>query len=571
MSSELRDWWRRANWSQRAVSSAAVILIGGALVVHNAANAALLLLFAVGLPAFGKVVHSANSPRRALFLSASFLAYFIVGVICYLDSARTRLGWEILFRDIRFVFVVPALLALVRFPPPRRLVQCALATAGLALGAVALWQFFVGGPETRASGISLPIVFGHLSVAVCLLLVLAWAADAAMARGDRWWAMAGAAGAAVAVVLSGTRGAWLVLLAALLPTLLIALRMRNALQWKRLVAVALTLVMMIAIAASVGMVRQRVMAAYAGLSDYVTGLRVSRSIDWTRHGCLSSEAFLRSYAASLAAKSAHSVRVSVVREPGVTAAAGCPAPWVLQLQNTSTKRSGRFLIPRSPTPGQADQAAILASGDAQVQFVRDAKSRQRIHQSGYSRIRLTRTKPGGGTVIGYIPPAGQFRFAPVQVSDFEYKYSYAQGSLGSRLEMWRAATRHFLGHPWLGVGVGAFSIESRQLVASGALSNSAARFDHAHSDVLTILAERGLLGAFSYLVLLGVPFWLGMGAIRRRRSLAGAGLTVFTVSFALSGLTETMLNHSLVITYYALMVSILFSRCQAEAGQRQTP
>lgn len=124
--------------------------------------------------------------------------------------------------------------------------------------------------------------------------------------------------------------------------------------------------------------------------------------------------------------------------------------------------------------------------------------------------------------------------------------------------MWQVAWTVFLENPLIGAGTGSFPSVTPELVLAGKAPGITAWYDHPHNDYLTALSDRGLAGLAALLLLYGAPFWLFVQALRQTANRAEpvAGL-LLVGGFMLSGLTETLFNHSLVITYYAVFISLL--------------
>lgn len=86
-------------------------------------------------------------------------------------------------------------------------------------------------------------------------------------------------------------------------------------------------------------------------------------------------------------------------------------------------------------------------------------------------------------------------------------------SIGQRVQMWKAAWLMFMDSPLIGVGSGFYPAEVASLVASGAVdavlvADPDTVFNQAHSEVMDILATKGLIGIFAYLALMFLPFRL---------------------------------------------------------------
>ena len=148
-----------------------------------------------------------------------------------------------------------------------------------------------------------------------------------------------------------------------------------------------------------------------------------------------------------------------------------------------------------------------------------------------------------------------------------YDTGDVDSSLGARLDLLAAAGDAFRVHPWHGVGVGNFGgyletdpdcLEHRKAFC---------RLGHAHSDIPEWAATMGIPGLLAMLLLYGVPLVLFARQLRGSAwgsaSAADAGL-LFVVTFALSGLTQSMFAHQLTASFYAVMVGLLAGFCISE-------
>ncbi|MDX8386697.1 MAG: O-antigen ligase family protein [Gallionella sp.] len=86
-------------------------------------------------------------------------------------------------------------------------------------------------------------------------------------------------------------------------------------------------------------------------------------------------------------------------------------------------------------------------------------------------------------------------------------------SIGYRVQMWMAAWLMFLDSPLIGVGSGFYPAEILKLITSGAMGavlveDSNTIFNQAHSEVMDILATKGLIGLLAYLSLMFLPLRL---------------------------------------------------------------
>jgi len=104
------------------------------------------------------------------------------------------------------------------------------------------------------------------------------------------------------------------------------------------------------------------------------------------------------------------------------------------------------------------------------------------------------------------------RYSPVWNHESEGLSALWSGQYDSgityRFEIWQKALALFLEAPITGVGSQQYAQAVLSGIDSGELSRGLKRccLDHAHNDLIQILATRGLIGALSWLLLLAIPF-----------------------------------------------------------------
>src|SRR5690606_34865734 len=186
--------WQAAGW---LLAAAFPVL---ALVVDKAASTTYAIFFLAGLwlLARGRAVRAGD----AKWVLLAFAAYFAVGVLSYFLGEQTRLGEQLLGRDIRFLGALAVFLVLARLALPERLLAAGFIAGGFVTGAVAVAEVLMAGPAHRAGGETISIVFGHLSA----LLFARNLAIAPFRRTARGRPAVAAAFALVAVTLASTRG-----------------------------------------------------------------------------------------------------------------------------------------------------------------------------------------------------------------------------------------------------------------------------------------------------------------------------------------------------------------------------
>lgn len=145
-------------------------------------------------------------------LVATLLAYLLVGASSNYLHHLSSGSYD---KPSRFLFAIPVLLLLLRFPAKPVYLWSGIACGALAAGLLAAWNFW-GQGAARATGNTLPIQFGDIAMLFSCLLLTALP----MARQRSRWVLAlfvaGIAGGALASLLSGARGGWLALPAAAL-------------------------------------------------------------------------------------------------------------------------------------------------------------------------------------------------------------------------------------------------------------------------------------------------------------------------------------------------------------------
>lgn len=136
-------------------------------------------------------------------------------------------------------------------------------------------------------------------------------------------------------------------------------------------------------------------------------------------------------------------------------------------------------------------------------------------------------------------------------------------SVGIRMQYYKAGIAIFKQSPVFGVGVEHFMGKMEELLSEGVISKSAYDIGgHLHNEALYRLARTGILGALSVVSLMLVPFFYFYRSIKsddsELRSVACKG-AVFTLSFFVFGLTDAVFVWKQIISYYAIILSILLA------------
>lgn len=143
-------------------------------------------------------------------------------------------------------------------------------------------------------------------------------------------------------------------------------------------------------------------------------------------------------------------------------------------------------------------------------------------------------------------------------------------SLGARFEMWRAAAILIAERPVLGVGVGGYAEAIEPLFDEHGIDPIAARWNNPHSEYLSVLSTRGLVGLVALLLLLGIPATLFGRAWRDSNPMVQAfgfaGLVV-VVSYAVFGISESIFERTFPITLYSVLTASLFAMVRLEEAR----
>ncbi len=527
-----------------------------ALVVDKSASVIFTVFFLAG--AWLLVRGPRERPDASMrFLLFAFAAYFAVGVLCFFLGEQTRLGEKILGRDIRFLAAVPVFFVLMQLPARAWLIRNATWIGGALAAAVAIVQIQV---TDRAGGETISIVFGHLCAAlfavnlVCMLY---------LQRRQRIAAVLGTLGALVAVLLSGTRGA-LMSVAVVIAIVSIAWAGRSVRRWISVLACALAGTVAMFASGVHESVTSRIEQGVAELAQFQEGSKLD--VPMEAASCPASETFLHALVDNGRVHGdALGIRIERVQDAESLRSLACDGEYVLVLHNAG-KKAAWLMLPTRNVPADRRDATLLVRGTAMFLVngaARDAWLQTRT--TAWQRIRLDGSTTKDSRVRVILEPGDEIRLLPVASTAGEYAFPSANTSVGARFYMWQAASDAFLDAPVLGHGTGAYPAVTTAHAAAGEGPWSITEYDHAHNEMFTVAAERGLLGLLALFAVYVAPFLV----FRRRGDVFGMAGMAFVVSVAVSGLTETIFNHSLGITYYCMLVLLLATALHAQPATNE--
>jgi O-antigen ligase len=503
--------------------------------------------------------------RQSAILCLSFALLFIVVLLSYVTGNQTEDGFHYLGRYLRFLFVVPAYLAFRRYPPTAKTVFIGLALGALTAGMLASLEFMrAHGPIRVEAQTDLSIIFGDLTTTMVLCTV---AGFGLMAASRRNWSVplliACLAGGVAATLLSGTRGAWIPLL--LLPLALMT-PLNGFLKHRYIFAIILVLV---AVFSSFYFVlrsgtQERLADVSRNISNYFIALHNLDGSTGNSTGaeCVNNEKFMQAWLQSGRSFSG-TPAVDIVHDAGIDHIAGCKADYAVRIHDESRQKAAQYILPRLPEPsGNEQQTTLLARGAGSLTFL-GGQAASAIDSPAYTLVSLTDKETPAQAIQVFInisvAPGKTVWLVPLNDYFGEYSLSIANTSLGGRFEMWRAAWRLFLKHPWLGVGTGAFQANTLQLISLGIIAPFAGIYDHPHNDYLDALSSRGIIGFVVLLAVFMLPAWFFMKTMRSQEQVRHAiGLAgILTVSgFAIYALTDTIFLHSMMITWYVIYMTL---------------
>jgi len=192
----------------------------------------------------------------------------------------------------------------------------------------------------------------------------------------------------------------------------------------------------------------------------------------------------------------------------------------------------------------------------------------------YGRKSLKAWHVGVVLVVVVIMPIGAY-FTPgsavkVKVDSAIHNLSHYAGtsiddpvrrsSVGTRLELWQASWQIFKEHPLIGVGWGHFQEYTQQQADAGIRNSTIPHWWHPHNQYISALANSGLIGFVSLLLLLFIPLAIFIRSINsssleiRRLSFAGM---VLIVSYSCFALSEGVFERSHLANFFSFYLALI--------------
>ncbi len=139
----------------------------------------------------------------------------------------------------------------------------------------------------------------------------------------------------------------------------------------------------------------------------------------------------------------------------------------------------------------------------------------------------------------------------------------------TRPQIWSTALEVTQEHPFFGVGVNQFQLES----ARRSLFERGQTLENAHSVPLSLAAETGIIGLAAFTVFLVQLAARGLSVARARRPLErglGLGISAALLAFVIQGLTITQIRVPIVTGTFFLLAGILTSLSDRQAGSAES-
>lgn len=536
----------------------------------------------------GVWVWAVSSARRWLNRDSVWLwivcaLFFGVLLLSYVLGVQTDAGFRFLGRYLRFLLVVPVYLAFRRYPPPAKAVFIGLAGGALVGGVLALLRFLHAQGAVRiAASTDLSIIFGDLTATMVLCTVAGFGVLAAMRR--RWAVpllVLCLAGGMAATLLSGTRGAWLAFLFLLL---LLSTRFGGFLKARYAVLIFAVIVAAFLVSYLVPRTATHSRLGTVGVQvhDYFASLGTFAPLADPSKGhprCLDAHSFLEAWVSAGRRVGSVPADISVAADDDLAESQGrqfgCTAGYAVRIYNPDHDGAAQYLLPRVAAEAKGpQQTELLARGAGVLSFVGGGDNHANIKGNAYQVMNLSGGSARGDNLNAFVGAGQTLWMVPLESYIGEYSFAPANNNVGTRLEMWRAAWHLFLKHPVLGVGVGAYQVQTRDLINKHEIAPVVGSYDHPHSDYFNMLSSAGIVGLLAFLAVLIVPFLRFLRALPGKQpeahalGLAGA-LTV--IGFAIYALTDTVFLHSMMITWYVIYMALFYALLDAHGAAASKP
>jgi O-antigen ligase len=148
----------------------------------------------------------------------------------------------------------------------------------------------------------------------------------------------------------------------------------------------------------------------------------------------------------------------------------------------------------------------------------------------------------------------QFRNAESNLR--QYRLGERNNSLGWRIDMWKASTKMFQEHPFIGVGMGDWNHELEDLVKKNEAPDSILVYNQTHNMYLDALSTRGIIGLLTFLAITAYPIFSAWNKTGREYEPYRTIIFCTTLAFTISGMTDTLVYIRGVYVSYLILIGL---------------
>ncbi|EJO22274.1 O-antigen ligase [Selenomonas sp. FOBRC6] len=174
-----------------------------------------------------------------------------------------------------------------------------------------------------------------------------------------------------------------------------------------------------------------------------------------------------------------------------------------------------------------------------------------------------------GTAIGALIFAGIFAASPALSSRFATISDTKMQSNSERFLLWTSASHMFADHPVLGIGFAGFKAAYQgQYILPEAKEPD---LEHAHSNVMHMLAECGIIGLAALLFFWWTCLSYGFRMWGATHRIAALLIPAILLGLILQGLTEYNMGNSAVMKLHWLLMGLCLQWQRLDEGSRMLP
>ena len=157
-----------------------------------------------------------------------------------------------------------------------------------------------------------------------------------------------------------------------------------------------------------------------------------------------------------------------------------------------------------------------------------------------------------------------------------FQKNVVSGSVGTRLEMYKAASILIQEKPILGYGIDQFKTEKQKLIDEGRISKEIQRYRHPHNEFISTTFEKGLVGLISLLALLLFPviksfkILIKASKFDSSENVPAIFLYVVSLEYLIYAFTNAIFAHQNMALFFALSMVISLGICSKNTTTQKT-